>query len=221
MKIINISLAAAILATISFAEENTSTINTTVNVAVTSNYVWRGMTRSDDSTALQGGFDTKYKGLYVGAWASNVDFAEASDASMEYDAYGGFSSDIAGVGYDVGFIQYYFPDDKEALNFAESYLGLSYAFEKVKVSAKYNLGVKTDEIQPEDAYEASLMFPFPNDIRIDATLGEYEETGTYYLIGLSRTVKKFDVGIAYSVMDYENINKEKEENFIGTVSARF
>ena len=39
-----------------------------------SNYIWRGMTQTKDKSSVNGGADLKYNGLYVGTWASNVDF---------------------------------------------------------------------------------------------------------------------------------------------------
>lgn len=35
---------------------------------MTSNYVWRGTSQTDDSPVIQGGFDLDYKGVYAGLW---------------------------------------------------------------------------------------------------------------------------------------------------------
>ena len=42
------------------------------NIAVTSNYVWRGVTQTDNNAALQGGIDYSKGMFYAGAWASNA-----------------------------------------------------------------------------------------------------------------------------------------------------
>ena len=45
------------------------------NAAIASNYIWRGVTQTDDQAAGQGGIDWGYdSGLYAGTWVSNVDF---------------------------------------------------------------------------------------------------------------------------------------------------
>src|SRR5262245_8792596 len=51
------------------------------NVALTSEYVFRGISQTDDSPAIQGGFDWSLEklgslplGLYAGIWGSNVNF---------------------------------------------------------------------------------------------------------------------------------------------------
>ncbi len=47
------------------------------NAAVTSNYIWRGVTQTADQAAGQGGIDWGHdSGLYAGTWVSNVDFSE-------------------------------------------------------------------------------------------------------------------------------------------------
>jgi len=45
------------------------------NVALTSNYMFRGVSQTNNGPAVQGGFDYEYSpyNLYAGVWASNVD----------------------------------------------------------------------------------------------------------------------------------------------------
>lgn len=45
------------------------------NIGVVSNYIWRGVTQTQDGPAVQGGLDYNHpSGFYVGTWASNVDW---------------------------------------------------------------------------------------------------------------------------------------------------
>ena len=41
-------------------------LEVSANLAITSNYVWRGMTQSKKSPAVQGGVDLRYKRFYLG-----------------------------------------------------------------------------------------------------------------------------------------------------------
>ncbi|MBE0616861.1 MAG: hypothetical protein IH608_02885, partial [Proteobacteria bacterium] len=76
------------------------------NVAMTSDYVFRGISQTDSNPAIQGGFDyASPVGLYVGTWASNVAFG----GNIEMDWYGGFSNEVAGFSYDLGVIYYAYP----------------------------------------------------------------------------------------------------------------
>ena len=94
MKLIKLSLAAALIVTLAQAEEKLD-LGISANMAMTSNYVWRGMTQSDDSPAIQCGFDVDYKGIYAGVWGSNVNFD--TKASMEFDAYAGYTNELFGI----------------------------------------------------------------------------------------------------------------------------
>ena len=48
------------------------------NVAMTSDYTWRGVSQSNEDPAIQGGFDYANGLFYAGTWASNVDFGDDS-----------------------------------------------------------------------------------------------------------------------------------------------
>jgi uncharacterized protein (TIGR02001 family) len=108
------------------------------NVTLASDYRFRGISQltGEISPAIQGGFDLKAEnGLYLGTWASNVNF---TDGAIETDVYGGFAGSFSeDVGYDVGILYYGYPDDGSAdlaywevygkLTFAGFTLGLNYS----------------------------------------------------------------------------------------------
>ena len=85
------------------------------NIGVVSQYVFRGLTQTNERPALQGGFDYLHaSGVYAGTWLSNVNwvsdvFPDAS-ASLEADFYVGFRSTWAsGITGDVGYLRYQYP----------------------------------------------------------------------------------------------------------------
>jgi len=95
------------------------------NVALTSDYVWRGVSQNDENPAVQGGFDYENGLFYAGTWASNVD----ADGTLEFDLYGGLAGETeGGLAWDVGVIAYAYPGSDD-LDFAEIYGGLGYEFE--------------------------------------------------------------------------------------------
>ncbi|MDQ6620329.1 MAG: TorF family putative porin [Pseudomonadota bacterium] len=124
----------------------------TGNVGLYSQYVFRGVSQTNEKPALQGGFDLAHKsGLYVGTWASNIswlsDAAPNVSASLEWDMYGGYKGALAGdFGYDVGLLYYYYPGSYPSRNYTrpdtlEGYAGLTWKFLSLKYS--YVLGNKT------------------------------------------------------------------------------
>jgi uncharacterized protein (TIGR02001 family) len=101
------------------------------NVALATDYTFRGVSQTDQSPAIQGGFDAAFgdSGVYAGAWASNINFGTGG-ANMELDVYGGYKTAIGGVNLDFGIIGYLYPsaaDDGADLDYWEGYVKPSIA----------------------------------------------------------------------------------------------
>ena len=65
------------------------------NAALTSDYVFRGVSQTDEEPALQLGADLNFdNGIYVGVWGSNVDFGEGSP-DIEIDTFIGWNWDLS------------------------------------------------------------------------------------------------------------------------------
>ena len=76
----------------------------TFNVGVASDYVFRGVSQTDESVQVFGGADVTSGIFYAGVWASNVDFGD--DTSAEVDAYVGVKPTAGPVSLDFGAIYY-------------------------------------------------------------------------------------------------------------------
>ncbi|MEJ7930238.1 TorF family putative porin [Ramlibacter sp. AN1015] len=87
------------------------------NVGLVSDYRYRGISQTAKRPALQGGVDLAHaSGLYAGLWASTIRWIEDSGADLrgpvEVDLYGGFKGSLSeGVGYDVGGLYYWYPNN--------------------------------------------------------------------------------------------------------------
>jgi len=85
------------------------------NIGAVSDYRFRGITQTNYGAAVQGGIDFAHKsGIYLGAWASNVNWVKqvngATQGDYELDLYGGYKGEIKpGLSYDVGYIAYTYP----------------------------------------------------------------------------------------------------------------
>jgi len=119
------------------------------NVSLTTEYFFRGITQTQDAPALQGGFDyevsmAKPVALYLGVWASNVDFNEANvdGATIEIDWYGGLKGNFgeSSASWDVGFIYYSYPGDDKSLeyDFLELQAALGHDFGAAAITASVN-----------------------------------------------------------------------------------
>jgi uncharacterized protein (TIGR02001 family) len=92
------------------------------NASVTNNYIWRGLTQTENNSAVQGGIDySADSGFYAGTWVSNVNYGPSDVYSYEHDIYGGYAFAAGGVSWDIGYLYYNY--DKEAeFDFGEVYL---------------------------------------------------------------------------------------------------
>ena len=83
------------------------------NVAVFSDYRYRGISQTRLKPALQGGMDYSGPGgFYMGAWASTIKWIKDAegDAGVELDLYGGIKGEVAkDLAYDVGVLAYIYP----------------------------------------------------------------------------------------------------------------
>ena len=97
----------------------------TANVGATSNYLWRGVSLSNEAAAVSGGVDYSHaSGAYAGVWQSS----EGASGSAETDVYAGFSGEAEGVSYDIGFVSYMYPQTTPSVDFAEVYFSAGYEF---------------------------------------------------------------------------------------------
>jgi uncharacterized protein (TIGR02001 family) len=77
------------------------------NVAVTSDYVFRGVTQTNGNPAGQAAVDLTCGKFYVGVFTSNIDFG--LEGTLELDIYGGYKFSTGKINWDVGFIYYSYP----------------------------------------------------------------------------------------------------------------
>ena len=102
------------------------------NVAVTSDYVFRGVSQTRERPAISAGVDLTNEGFYAGAWASNVDFGDSTD--VEVDLYAGYRPEVAGYALDVGVVGYLYPGQPE---------GADYDYVELKAAASRAVGPAT------------------------------------------------------------------------------
>lgn len=120
----------------------------TGNVAVASDYAFRGISQTGAEPAIQGGMDLVHPiGLYLGTWGSSVNFGEelasGARAQMELDVYGGLRKSIPALAdFDLGAVGYLYPGaaGSRNYNFVEFGLGASRTFGGVSggASVKYS-----------------------------------------------------------------------------------
>lgn len=131
------ALAANVLAAApALADETDPPSDLTIrgNLALVTDYRFRGLSRSSGDVAVQGGIDLSHiSGFYVGLWSSSTDFDIAGPLTdpvhgeQQLDIYGGWSGPVGGGWIaDVGLLYYTFPHGNVGkADFFEPYASLS------------------------------------------------------------------------------------------------
>ena len=158
---------------LAYAENNATNIS--ANVALTTDYVWRGYSQTDEDPAISGGFDyTDTSGFYAGIWGSNVGFA--ADTDLELDIYAGFSKDLGnGINWDIGILRYIYPGTS---------LSGDIDWNEYHISASYGI--------------ASASINYTNDVYGTGT------TAIYYTFGLEYSLPKgWTLATGINLYDYD------------------
>ena len=166
------------------------------NIAIQSDYVWRGYSQNLEDPSVQGGFDYEDEsGFYAGVWGASVDFGGAE--STEGDIYLGFANETeGGFSYDVGIIEYTYHGGSGASdsNFTEYYLGGGIA----GFNLTYSIG---DEFG--DNIEVGYGFDIEG-VSIGAAYGDYDDAWTYWTVGVSGEIEGIGWDFSYWDTDLDD-----------------
>lgn len=201
------------------------------NVGFLTDYRFRGITQTDREPAVQGGFDWSHdSGVYIGTWASNVEF---NDAHIEMDFYGGYANSVGAFSYDLGVIYYWYPGARRNQNFDffEVAFGAGYDFDVAAVSASANYSPDNFGSSGDALFlEGGVDVPLPYDFSLGATLGYQiiDDEATFgvpdYLtwsIGLSKSFFGFDFALSYVDTDEGSCGNGCDATVIFSVSRSF
>ncbi len=171
------------------------------NAGVASDYVWRGVSQTDNHAALQGGVDVKHEsGLYAGAWASTVDFA---DADVELDLYAGLAlKSRGGWGWDIGVIGYRY--DESRYNFEEGYIGVTYGYLSGKVWRDWN----NDNTYTEGNANFEMGSGFYTLLHGGYYARDRQENYSDYALALGRKFSDFDARITVTTTDLNESDRD-------------
>ncbi|MGM0552261.1 MAG: TorF family putative porin [Pseudomonadota bacterium] len=211
-------LAAAVLTTGTtgaLVASSTASAEFSGNITIASDYELRGFSQTDGA-AIQGGFDYNHDtGFYVGAWASNLSEGLYDGGSYELDLYSGFAGEMGnGLGYDVGYVYYFYPDSNSDIGFGEVYGELSYDMFYGGVKVIVN---EEDDAAPFESgsayYYAGMDVPFAEVYSASFMIGEQTfddsdvDSYTHYSAGLSRHTESmgtFSMNLAYADVSEED-----------------
>jgi len=100
------------------------------SLTATSDYVFRGVSQTDESPAIQGSLDLGHSnGFYTGVWASNVDFDSPDGIDMEINIYAGWVFAFENeTELDLQFVRYIYPGANEGFGINYNEYIAAYSF---------------------------------------------------------------------------------------------
>lgn len=109
------------------------------NMAIVSDYRFRGISQTFEQPAIQGSIDYSHaSGFYLGNWNSSVSgLSYPGGGGIEMDFYGGLKKSFGDFGLDVGLLQYYYPKATiagEKFDTLEAYVAGSWKWLTLKYS---------------------------------------------------------------------------------------
>ncbi|WP_186766406.1 TorF family putative porin [Falsiphaeobacter marinintestinus] len=94
------------------------------SIDITSNYLAKGFTQTEDRPAIQPYIEFAYGSVYLSLFASNARFGGVNDT--EYDVGVGVRPSVGKLDLDIGFVQYFYRVDKA--DYGEAYVYANYDF---------------------------------------------------------------------------------------------
>jgi len=169
-----------------------------VSVSLTgaTEYVWRGVTQSDENPAVFVAATVRQNGFYAGVGAENVDFL---GINTEYDLCAGWEGEVAsGVTLDVGLVRYGYVDVPGGLDLdtVEVKAAVSTAFDKVAVGAAVHY---TDDYfateEPATYVELNASVPLTDKWNLSGAVARQ------ILEGDSGSYNTWNIGVGYAVAE--------------------
>lgn len=211
----NLAAGAAALACLS-APAAAEEFDWSVSLTGTSDWIFRGLSYTNEAPAFQPNLHMTYGILYGGLWASNIDGGSLYDP-FELDFYGGITPKLAGIDFDFGVVWYTYPAANSGGSMGGSYVefkaGASFSpFSKFTVKPVFwytpdqEYYAETYTIESTFAYELPALGIFTPTV--SALVGYTEESGTglwvanddnytYWNAGIALAVEKFTFDFRY------------------------
>ena len=189
------------------------------NIGVMSNYIYRGMTQSNDKASVKIGFNSFYNGFYAGASVLTIDFD--TDDDFEIDYYAGYTNQIDMFTYDVNIFVTDYDGNNDRTE--EVALGLSFPaqiVDNLTLGITYAKGIDTapDNFNLKASYDLKVA-------TFDVDYNDYDTAGKASTIGLSKPFNldsyTIDTAIKYTNFSTDNIYIKDQNNIYLVATMTF
>lgn len=210
-----------------------SDFSVSFNVGASTDYVFRGISQTDEEPQLFAGADLSGpNGFYAGVWGSNVDFSFFGDdeTDVEVDFYAGVKPVIGNTTLDFGVIYYTYwgqPDDIAELNYVEFKAAASHAIGPATVGAAVFYSPEfTGETDEAVYYEVNGAYTATDRLSFSAALGHQDvsfdgDYTTWNVGGTFLITPNIGLDLRYHGTDADDFGDLYDDRVVALVKASF
>jgi uncharacterized protein (TIGR02001 family) len=158
---------------------------------LTTNYISRGATQSNNGVAFQPWVEIEQSGFYGGVWASNVDIG---GETYEIDLYAGYRWESGATSFDIGYAHYFYDSGSAG---GEVYGRVEHDAGAVRAFAGFHADPFGGLALTNVFAGVAGALPFAPEIEGSAQLGSASGGVTYGDIGLTYTLGNVDLDMRY------------------------
>ena len=201
MKLSKITLA--VLAAASFSGAAHAAVAVTGTAALTSDYLFRGISQSANKPAVQAGFTATHdSGFYFTAWGSSINgpvtTLKSESSGLELDTLLGYSGSKDDVTYDVGIMRYNYPgaDKGVRTSYNEAYASISYKGAKLGTAYSNDYFAESGKF---NYYYADYVKALNDTFGVVAHVGYNKFEKTTFLFGAGDSYIDYKAGMTAAV----------------------
>ncbi|SFF98694.1 conserved hypothetical protein [Novosphingobium sp. CF614] len=185
--------ACALLPAAAMADDaGGSGIDISASLTGATDYVWRGVSQTDNHAAVFAAVNVGYKGFYAGAGTENVDFL---GINQEYDLWAGYALDLGAVKIDAGMVRYGYVDAPVDIDTLEGKLALTVPVGKGSLTAAgYYTGNYFGSSNSALYTVLSGSYPLTDKLGINGAVGHQQ------ISDASSDYTTWNAGLSYKVL---------------------
>lgn len=179
------------------------------NVGAYTDYILWGTSASENNAVVQGGIDYGHEsGFYAGTWISTLGDSNGDLPGQEVDLYFGYEFGYGDVGFDIGYVYYYYTALDDA-DYGDIVGTVSYG--PVYATVQYALNAQNSD------FEGSTVFKFGGEYEIMPSISLGAEIGTvnlepdstdwvFWSLGLTKSTDMGDISVTYAQTDESDLD---------------
>ncbi|GHH24735.1 hypothetical protein GCM10008023_37150 [Sphingomonas glacialis] len=198
-----------------------------VSLTGASNYIFRGVSQTENGPAIFAGAKISYDHFYVAAGGENVDFRNGID--VEYDLSAGWASSLAGFDMDVGAIRYGYIGAPTGVSIDTIELrgSVSRTFGAIKVGGSVNYAFEYfGSKRPGTYFEGNASYSFTPKLTVSGAVGRQQiDAGNSYTAWNAGAGYAFNkhiaVGIRYTDTDVHDFGRLYRRHLVASAKLGF